>query len=62
MTEEKLHKTVSKRQDPKLKGRLNEIDVQRHTNHRKDDSEDKEVFDNEEVFDNAQPNVNAKIP
>ena len=56
MTEEKLHKTVSKRQDPKLKGRLNEIDVQRHTIHRKDDSED------EEGFDNAQPNVNAKTP
>ena len=53
MTEEKLHKTVSKRQDPKLKGRLNEIDVQRHTIHRKDDSED------EENFDNAQSNVNA---
>ena len=58
MTEEKLHKTVSKRQDPKLKGRLNEIDVQRHTIQRRHDSED----DLEEGFDNAQPNVNAKIP
>ena len=55
MTEEKLHKTVSKRQDPKLKGRLNEIDVQRHTIHRRDE----EDWENEEVFDNAQPNVNA---
>ena len=56
MNEEKLHKTVSKRQDPKLKGRLHEIDVQRHTIQRKDDLED------EEGFDNAQPNVNAETP
>ena len=61
MTEEKLHKTVSKRQDPKLKGRLHEIDVQRHTIQRRDDLED-EGFDNEEGFDNAQPNVNAETP
>ena len=46
MTEEKLHKTVSKRQDPKLKGRLNEIDVQRHTINRRDDPENEERFDN----------------
>ena len=56
MTEEKLHKTVSKRKANTQKGRKHEIDIQRQTIQRRDDSED------EEKFDNAQPNVNAKTP
>ena len=57
MTEEKLHKTVSKRTANTQKGRKHEIDIQRQTIQRRDDSEDEEGG-----FDNAQPNVNTKIP
>ena len=57
MKEEKLHKTVSKRTANTQKGRKHEIDIQRQTIQRRDDSEDEEGG-----FDNAQPNVNTTIP
>lgn len=56
MTEDKLHKTVSKRTDPNRKGRKHEIDIQRSTiQYRQDDEDDEE-------FNNVNPNVNSQIP